>query len=179
MSLRWTPQRWATAAQRFSFAAAILCVALLLVGRRTRELEVADPPPALERVPTLVLSWDHPARALELVPTVTVSLIVGLLGALFIDPVMGPLLACLAIVMGLRPAFRALLPIAAAGSIVLGGALTVAFQMWRQYPPGFGWASNYESLHVLGWIGVGLLALNTVLEVVAARSAPPREVRET
>ncbi len=178
VALRWTPQRWATFAQRFSLAGVAICVVLLLIGRRTREVEVAEPPAALFRVPTLVLDWDHPSRAIELVPTVTVSLIAGLLSALFIDPLAGPLVACLGIVLGLRPSLRSLLPIGAALSIGIGGALTVAVQMWKDYPAGFSWASSYESLHPLGWVAIALLALNTTLEVVAARSAPPREVRD-
>jgi arabinofuranan 3-O-arabinosyltransferase len=179
VTLRWIPQRWATFAQRFSLAGVAICIVLLLVGRRTSEVEVADAPAALARVPTLVLDWDHPSRAIELVPTVTVSLIAGLLSAFFIDPLAGPLVASLGIVLGLRPSLRSLLPIGAAVSIAISGALTVAFQIWKEYPPGFSWASSFESLHPLGWVAIALLALNTTLEVVAARSAPPREVRKT
>jgi hypothetical protein len=162
----WRPQRLVRSGINLSSLGALICIAFVAFGGRRR----GDPLPVAHE-PELVPVWQQPS-VVGLVPAVVASLATGLVATIVIGITAGPLLAAGALLVLLEPRAR---PLLIAGSVVTlagSGAFVVIQQMRHGYPFGFSWAGRFDRLHQLGWIALALLALDAVVEVLAAHPHP-------
>jgi hypothetical protein len=101
----------------------------------------------------------------------------GLVAAVLIKPLPGILVGLLVLAALLRSRWRVVLAVGAPVALGLAALYVLLEQTLNSYPPVFEWPTFFERVHVLGWLAVGLLAADALVEVVRTRrrraSDPP------
>jgi hypothetical protein len=168
VSLDWAPQRSVWGGLLLSTVAGLLCLALVLVGRRRPVLR-----PWLGQglqQPQLVPPHEGvgsrpPARTI-----VVIALAAGLAGAVLVRWWVGPLVALAAVVALLWRWGRVALSGAAVGLMALTGAYVVAKQRKFGFAPDFGWAAFFDAAHLWASIALVLLAVDVVVSWARRRT---------
>jgi hypothetical protein len=153
IDLRWAPQDWVTRAHWLSLATAAVALGVVVFARRRGPL--APPVVVLRRREcTVPLPWGA---------TAAVTAGAAVVGAVFVGPVYGPLLA-LATLLGARRPARLPIP---ARTAVLGMAVValavVARQVVADPAASFGWPRAFAPLHRPALAAILLVGADTIL----------------
>jgi hypothetical protein len=164
VDLRFQPQRRVDLALWGSAAAGVLCLALAV--RRPRRSPVSS---ALPEPLSAASIAGPPVPRLGLAATGLLAVLVGLAGLLVVAPVVGALLAVLAIA-----AARDLVPravIVAVPVAALGLAVAYALQAVIRYDirPGLEWPSELTRAHPIAWFAVLALLVDVLVRAVRGR----------
>ena len=175
ITMRFSPQRTVNLALVLSLLAALVCVVLVVRGRRRPVADdVGD-----EREPAawLVAPWaavgDRPAPR----QTIATAAVVGVAAALLSHPLIGLVVGVATAGALLLRRGPGLLAAGAIGSVGMAAAFTIAKQQRNQFPPDFGWPSFFSIAHHLAWLGLLLMVASVVVDRVRRRAgapAPPR-----
>lgn len=174
IDVSWAPQRFVWFGIGIALAAGALCLALIVwrprllggVSIPATRVQAADPflispfdgygaPPA-----TSVLVW--------------YSAVAFGAAALLIGPIWGPVFAAVTLFGLTRRAGWVLVRALSVGSLLLAALYVIARQYRNGFPADFEWPQNFEAVHILGLLAVGLLVVEAVIE--AQRAGWRREV---
>ncbi len=152
----WTPQKTVNAGLWATVVGALICLALLAVGRRASTTAMVDDP----RLAT---------RRQDAASAPRWQVVVGALGVLlfaFLNLPQWPIVSLafpLLLVLSLRrSSARRILPAAAAVLLMLAGAYTTIQQFRHRFPTGFGWPEFFADVHILSLAAMLLLATEVV-----------------
>ncbi len=158
IELEWTPQRRVWLALIATALFAMLCLVLVVTGRRSSTAPRGDdprPPPPSSPSPSTTAGGQRPISAKLL----AASLAVGAMA--FVNLPEYRILAAvvpLALVLALRSATsRPLLPLAAAACLAVSGAFTTISQYRSRFRTDFGWPTAFDEVHVVSVLGLLLL----------------------
>jgi hypothetical protein len=168
VTMEWMPQRTVRAGLGLSIAAVMLCFAIVLVTgirrRGTLALRTAPAPADAD----VALVWPGAGREPRgstwlcvLVPAVA-----GLFAALAVDPWCGVLAAAVALVVMLRPSWRALLVFVPPALLLTAGVYIVYLQRRYEFPSVFEWPTLFPRATTLAWIALALVGVDVVIELV-------------
>jgi arabinofuranan 3-O-arabinosyltransferase len=168
--IQWMPQRVVTIGLVTSLVGAVACVVLLVLGRSSRCAAVVDEPDWADWTdPT---GRRDPPRGAAIVAS---SAVAGAFAAMVASPAHGVVLVALtASALLLRHGRWVTMGVALVSAALCAGG-TFAIQMRNAYPPGFGWAENFDRLHPIGWMV--FLALGVEVGRVLVRPEPARTPR--
>ena len=146
--LEWTPQRPVWVALATSAVGALICLLLLVLGRRGVVAPRADAPP--------VFAVQERAR-----PALVRRAVAAIVATTFGFVVAGPLAAGAVLVISLvaashRRADR-IADLAPAAALSLAAMYVVIQQVRYDYPPDFAWPANFALAHLFGWTAVVVL----------------------
>lgn len=142
-------------------------------------LRAIEMPSWLKRlVPPSGVGAQHDTVAVGWRVVLMVSLIVGGLVAVFVQPFTGlALAACTAVALSV-PRARKWLAIGAVGSMLSCGAYVVILQAVKHYPASSVWPSEFPWANSLAWLAVSLLAVDAALEMTFRHLARRRLASE-
>jgi hypothetical protein len=156
----------------------LACVALVVwLGIRRRRKPVALDPDTVAPAPLLISPAARRGRTPGLFASILVPIVALVVGGLLVTPVVGALMAVVAI---LAVRFRKLRPALSLGApaLVMLCGVYIAVQQYRYaYAPRFEWPTFFERINVLGWIAVLLVALDALIDFVRDRQKPAEERR--
>ncbi|MGI8796904.1 MAG: hypothetical protein ACR2IR_10055, partial [Acidimicrobiia bacterium] len=166
VTLTWTPQRLVWIAIGISGLAMLACTALALRGRR-RPGHGAPRGPGVEPALTspLVAGGTRPPFVTLVAAPLGAAVVAGVL----VRPWAGLLVGALVLGALVRPRLRVLLTAGAPLAIGAAGLYIVVQNSRYDYPPLFEWPTFFDSVHVLGWLAVVLLAADALVEVLRER----------
>jgi arabinofuranan 3-O-arabinosyltransferase len=169
ITLTFMPQRAVNAALLLSLLGALVCVGLLLFGKRDVALvDGADAEPEPEWLPPWIAVGSRPSTVVVVLVAVAGGVVAGLLVHPLTGVGVGVALA-VGLVLSRGPG---LLAGAALVSLGLSAAFTLAKQWRNHYPPDFGWPGFFRPAHHLAWIALLLLVASVVAAAVRRRSSP-------
>jgi hypothetical protein len=167
VTMEWTPQRTVRAGLGLSVAAVMLCLAIVVVTgirrRGTLALHTAPAPADAD----VALVW--PGAGHEPCGSVgaraVVPAVVGVFAALAVGPWCGVLAAAVAVVVMLRPSWRALLVFVPPALLLTAGVYIVYLQRRYEFPSVFEWPTLFPRATTLAWIALALVGVDVVLEL--------------
>ena len=152
-----------------SAAGVVICVALALVDPRRgarRVIHVSPASPELSS-PLTSTARDRPSTRARVGATVAAGL-----GVALVAGVPSGLVVAAAVLAALaRPSARVLLTAGSVGALALAGIYTAGQQYRHPYLAQFEWPTRFYTAHVLAWLAVGLLAADTLVDLVRRRRA--------
>ncbi len=189
LTIAWTPQKLVWIFIGVSLVGFVVCVALMLFGRRRREAPVLVDEPGRPLAPLLGDPWPFPwspltaraerepdlAPATERTVGVRTAAIASALFGLFVffDVPTQWFFPLLGIPMGLllyaalrRGDPRRLLGLAGAACLGVAGAYFVIQQRRNRYNPNFIWPTLHERVHIFGLLAMFFLAASAVHELL-------------
>lgn len=182
VTLRWHPQGLVTGALRTSALGALICILIIAapLRRRFRRSSTSAPPVGDQTKQEGIedTSQNEPAQPVLTSPFVMLGrrprarslvawpLLAGMVTAAVIAPALGPLASAVTLVALLAGRARALLSAGAIGAFGAAAAYTVINQAHYEHPAAFGWATNFERVHVVAFAAVAILAIDALVELV-------------
>ena len=155
ISLDWAPQRTVWAGLGLSAIGTLLCLALLVVGRRRAVVRPWQGQGLL--LPQLISPVAGVGGRPPMRTVVLLTLAAGATGGALVRWWVGPLVALLTLAALQWRWGRAGLTGGAVGLVVMSGAYVVLRQLRNGYPPDFGWPTFFEAAHVWSLIAIVLL----------------------
>jgi hypothetical protein len=90
------------------------------------------------------------------------ALLLGLLVALFLNPLIAPMVVAAQVVADARPRWGRLVP---AGLVTVAGLLVMVGQVRHGYRPGAAWPHHFDTTHALVMVAILMLAVETIMEL--------------
>ncbi|MEZ5169424.1 MAG: alpha-(1-_3)-arabinofuranosyltransferase family protein [Acidimicrobiia bacterium] len=168
VSMTWAPQRWVWAGLGLTALGALLCLVIIVVGRRPSRDDRRDDDSEMT-APELASPFRLPSVGTSVVSAVVSGVVAaGVSGVLF-SPLIG-LLTGLATGLALLTAWgRSLLTVGAVASFA-AAALYVVVQQYRYgYPVDFAWAEHFGVAHGLALLAVSLLGADAAIAALRGR----------
>jgi hypothetical protein len=171
ISLTWTPQRAVWLAYLLSAAGVVLCLALLVLGRR--RLSRVDPSPADGPVVRSLRAPNPAASGDGRLPWPPLLVATGLVAALTLivfAPLAALVVAAAMLVAGRIRWARLLCAVVSLGAVAATGLFYVVRQ-WRSRPEeGFGWPSRFHLGHPMALTAIVFLAADVALTAIEHRA---------
>jgi hypothetical protein len=142
--LEWTPQRAVWVGLAISAVAVMLCLGLIIAGRRA----------TLAIAPDLAIDVGRSAPEAGRGRAAVSAVVCTAAAFALAGPIAAVAVAGVSIVGALHPFAAKLADVAPAMALGGAGAYVVAQQIRYDYPPDFAWPANLTLAHVLGWIAV-------------------------
>jgi arabinofuranan 3-O-arabinosyltransferase len=196
LTIVWTPQKLVWIFIGVSIVGFLVCLALMLFGRRRREALVLVEEPGRPLAPVFAPPWPWQRRSASADPSldaedaaeaapagarpappvgVRTALVTSVLFGLFVFfdvptqwffPLLGIPMGLLLYVALRRGDPRRWLGLAGAASLAVAGAYFVIQQRRNRYNPNFIWPTLHERVHIFGLLAMFFLAASAVHELV-------------
>ena len=171
ISMSWKPQRTVDLALWASVAGAVVCLGLALFSPGVTVLRATPAPKAgrLPEQPTLYRPWRSFDPDIGMPWSIAAVLGSGLMAALLIGWLAGPVVAAI-VAVGLRRGVWQALPAAVAVAAVgLSDLFVIRQQAAHHYPLVLEWPEHFTAVAGLAWVGVALLAIEALLRHIQSR----------
>jgi arabinofuranan 3-O-arabinosyltransferase len=178
-TIAFTPQNVVWGALILSALAILMCLGIAfwpLASRRRRARAATVAADAVSPVETDAATIDAPptlhspfasgGRRPSLALALTAAAGVGVIAAVFIEPLAGVLLAVVALWALLSSRARSLLTVGSVTLVAATGLYFVAEQYRYRYPAEFEWPTFFPIANTLVWIAIALLLADIVVELV-------------
>jgi hypothetical protein len=176
VTMEWTPQRTVRASLGISVIAVLACLAIVVVTwiRRRGTLALLTAP--LPADADVALEWPGTTRepGLSRRASVLIAVGVGIAAGLAVGPWLGVIAAGLAVLVLMRPSWRALLVFAPPALIAAASVYIVYLQRRYRFPSVFEWPTLFPKATTLAWLALALIGIDVVIELVRTRRASHR-----
>jgi hypothetical protein len=177
VTMEWTPQRTVRASLAVSLVAVLLCLAIVVVTwiRRRETLALTTAP--FPGDGDVALEWPATPHEPPVSRTarILIPLAAGVAAGLAVGAWLGVVAAAVALLVMVRPPWRALLVFTPPALIAAAGLYIVYLQRRYRFPSVFEWPTLFPKATTLAWIALALLGVDVVIELVRTWRSRGRE----